>query len=56
MRFCIGQRVRHKVYAYRGVIFDWDPVATVEEQWIRQMGVSGREAWVAGEGGDAPRA
>ena len=37
--FRVGQVVRHKMYGYRGVVFEWDPVATVEEQWIQQMGV-----------------
>jgi heat shock protein HspQ len=34
-RFGIGQVVRHRVYPFRGVIFDVDPVfANTEEWWL----------------------
>jgi len=34
-KFAIGQVVRHRVYAFRGVIFDVDPVfANTEEWWL----------------------
>jgi heat shock protein HspQ len=34
-KFAIGQVVRHRVYAFRGVIFDVDPsFANTEEYWL----------------------
>ena len=34
-KFSIGQVVRHRVYPFRGVIFDVDPVfASTEEWWL----------------------
>jgi heat shock protein HspQ len=34
-KFMIGQVVRHRVYPFRGVIFDVDPVfANTEEYWL----------------------
>ena len=34
-KFGIGQVVRHRVFAFRGVIFDVDPVfANTEEWWL----------------------
>ena len=32
-RFGIGQVVRHRVYPFRGVIFDVDPVFANTEEW-----------------------
>lgn len=32
-RFSIGQTVRHRVYPFRGVIFDVDPVYDNTEEW-----------------------
>jgi heat shock protein HspQ len=32
-RFGIGQVVRHRVYPFRGVIFDVDPVFANSEEW-----------------------
>jgi heat shock protein HspQ len=32
-RFAIGDVVRHKVYDFRGVIFDIDPVFANSEEW-----------------------
>jgi heat shock protein HspQ len=32
-RFAIGQVVRHRVYPFRGVIFDVDPVFSNSEDW-----------------------
>lgn len=32
-RFRIGDRVRHKVFGFRGVIFDVDPVFANSEDW-----------------------
>ncbi|HVI32994.1 heat shock protein HspQ [Phenylobacterium sp.] len=34
-KFAIGQVVRHRVYPFRGVIFDVDPMfANTEEYWL----------------------
>ena len=34
-RYSIGQVVRHRVYPFRGIIFDVDPVfANTEEWWL----------------------
>lgn len=34
-KFAIGQVVRHRVYPFRGIIFDVDPVfANTEEWWL----------------------
>ena len=34
-KYAIGQVVRHKVYAFRGVIFDVDPTfSNTEEYWL----------------------
>ena len=34
-RFCIGEVVRHRIYPFRGVIYDVDPVfANTEEWWL----------------------
>lgn len=32
-QFSIGQVVRHRVYPFRGVIFDVDPVFSNSEEW-----------------------
>jgi heat shock protein HspQ len=32
-RFAIGQVVRHRVYPFRGVIFDVDPIFSNTEEW-----------------------
>lgn len=32
-RFAIGQVVRHRIFPFRGVIFDVDPVFNNTEQW-----------------------
>lgn len=32
-KFAIGQIVRHRVYPFRGVIFDVDPVFNNTEEW-----------------------
>jgi heat shock protein HspQ len=32
-RFAIGQVVRHRVYPFRGVIFDVDPEFSNTEDW-----------------------
>jgi heat shock protein HspQ len=33
-KFQIGQVVRHRVYPFRGVIFDVDPVFSNTEEWL----------------------
>lgn len=35
--FGIGQIVHHRLYGYRGVIFDVDPVYTGSEAWYEEM-------------------
>ena len=32
-KFALGQVVRHRVYAFRGVVFDIDPVFNNTEDW-----------------------
>ena len=32
-RFAIGQVVRHRIYPFRGVVFDVDPVFDNTEEW-----------------------
>ncbi|MCP3984684.1 MAG: heat shock protein HspQ [bacterium] len=32
-RFGIGQLVRHRIYAFRGVVFDVDPAFANSEEW-----------------------
>ena len=32
-KFMVGQVVRHRIYAFRGVIFDVDPVFANTEEW-----------------------
>ena len=39
-RFYIGQVVRHRLFDYRGVVFDVDPVYSGTEDWYRQVAVS----------------
>jgi heat shock protein HspQ len=36
-KFGIGQVVKHRIYAFRGVIFDVDPVFANTEEWWRQI-------------------
>lgn len=36
-RFQIGQVVRHKLYPFRGVIFDVDPTFSNTEEWYRSI-------------------
>ena len=36
-KFQIGQVVRHKVYPFRGVIFDVDPTFSNTEEWYRSI-------------------
>lgn len=36
-RFQIGQLVRHRLFDYRGVIFDVDPVFSLTDEWYNKM-------------------
>jgi len=36
-RFAIGDVVRHKMFDFRGVIFDVDPVFTNSEEWYEAI-------------------
>lgn len=36
-KFCIGQVVRHRIFPFRGVIFDVDPVFNNTEQWYQSI-------------------
>jgi len=36
-RFAIGDVVRHKLYGFRGVIFDIDPVFANSEEWYESI-------------------
>ena len=36
-RFQIGQVVRHKVYPFRGVVFDIDPLFSNTEEWYQSI-------------------
>ena len=41
-RFAIGDVVRHKLYDFRGVIFDIDPVFANSEEWYQAIPVEAR--------------
>lgn len=32
-KFCIGQVVKHRIFPFRGVIFDIDPIFSNTEEW-----------------------
>jgi heat shock protein HspQ len=36
-KFQIGQIVRHRIYPFRGVIFDVDPVFSNTEEWLMSI-------------------
>ena len=36
-KFRVGQIVRHRVYPFRGVVFDIDPVFNNTEEWWRSI-------------------
>ena len=36
-RFAVGQRVHHKLFDYRGVVYDVDPVFAGTEEWYQQV-------------------
>ena len=41
-KFGIGQVVKHRVYSFRGVIFDVDPVFANTEEWLQSIPVDVR--------------
>jgi heat shock protein HspQ len=43
-KFGIGQVVRHRIYPFRGVIYDVDPVFANTEEWWRQIPAEVRPA------------
>ena len=36
-KFAIGQVVKHRIYPFRGVIFDVDPVFANTEEWLSSI-------------------
>ena len=36
-KYTIGQVVRHRVYPFRGVVFDVDPLFSNTEEWYQQI-------------------
>lgn len=36
-KYSVGQVVRHRVYAFRGVIFDIDPIFSNTEEWWQSI-------------------
>ena len=36
-RFAIGEVVRHRIFDFRGVIFDVDPVFANSEEWYESI-------------------
>jgi heat shock protein HspQ len=36
-KFGIGQVVKHRIYSFRGVIFDVDPVFSNTEEWLQSI-------------------
>jgi heat shock protein HspQ len=36
-RFAVGQLIRHKLFGYRGVIFDVDPQFRASDEWYEQV-------------------
>ena len=43
-KFGIGQVVKHRIYPFRGVIYDVDPVFANTEEWWRQIPAEVRPA------------
>jgi heat shock protein HspQ len=41
-KFAIGQVVKHRIYPFRGVIFDVDPVFANTEEWLASIPVEVR--------------
>jgi heat shock protein HspQ len=38
--FSVGQLVRHRLFRYRGVVFDVDPIFLGSEEWYEQVAKS----------------
>ena len=36
-KFRVGQIVRHRIFDYRGVVYDADPVFDMTDEWYAQM-------------------
>src|SRR3546814_7909525 len=36
-RFCIGDVVKHRMFGFRGVVFDIDPVFANSEEWYQSI-------------------
>ncbi|MDR2858155.1 MAG: heat shock protein HspQ [Novosphingobium sp.] len=43
-RFAIGDVVRHRLYDFRGVVFDIDPVFANSEEWYQSIPADARPA------------
>ena len=43
-KFGIGQVVRHRIYPFRGVIYDVDPIFSNTEEWWQQIPAEVRPA------------
>ena len=41
-KYALGQVVRHRVYAFRGVVFDIDPVFSNTEDWYQSIPAENR--------------
>jgi heat shock protein HspQ len=41
-KYSLGQIVRHRLYAFRGVIFDVDPVFANTEEWYQSIPIERR--------------
>jgi heat shock protein HspQ len=41
-RYALGQIVRHRLYAFRGVIYDVDPIFANTEEWYQSIPVERR--------------
>ncbi|WP_083566953.1 heat shock protein HspQ [Hyphomicrobium sp. CS1GBMeth3] len=41
-KYALGQVVRHRIYAFRGVVFDIDPVFSNTEDWYEAIPVESR--------------
>ena len=52
-RFKLGQVVRHRVFPFRGVIFDIDPEFSNTEEWYQSIPADVRPA--PGDGGSINR-
>ena len=39
-KFCVGQLIVHKLFNYRGIIFDVDPQFQGSEEWYNQVALS----------------